>query len=215
MAYILKEIEEYEFPAKVISGGRITIPEALRESMGLHEGDMVSMIMSVIQKTPSIELYLFNDHKIQPKKDALAKIAVEEYRLANFRIGRYAIPFQLKLGERDDYKIQPNSAFMLLGVKIISRDGWGTYRIYRGNEALRDFTIPDHPKLDDGILLDETTFYEGDILKIYRFSKEGNIHLELIGLFLTPPGSKDPVVPIESKNEEPKRRSWKPHKQEV
>ena len=207
MTYIYKEIEEYEFPAKIISGGRITIPENIRESGWINDGDMVSIIMSVIRKTPSIELYLFNDDKIKPQKDALTKLAEEEYRLAQFSVERYEIPLQLNPGERDDYRIQPNSAFMLLGVKIISRNGWGTYGIYRGNERLRAFTIPDHPKLDDGIILSECTFYEDDILKIYRFSREGSIRLELIGLSLTPPGSKDPVVPIDSINEKPRRLS--------
>lgn len=191
--YILRGTEEYEFLAKLISSGRITIPETLRETLMLQDEDTVSIKMSIVKKTPSIELYVYDEEKLAKEKAELSEVAKTDYLLSCFHFDRFEVPLDLSVDEEIAYHIETNCIFSLLGAKIVSRKGWGKYELYRASMKEAEFTISDVEKLDDGIWLDnnkvlgKNRFFADDVLRVKRVSGEGTVRIVLLGLSLTPP----------------------------
>lgn len=48
-------MKEYHIPVKMISGGRITIPEEVREKLGLKDGDSVDITIAAEEKDKAVD----------------------------------------------------------------------------------------------------------------------------------------------------------------
>lgn len=195
--YTLKNIEDFEFPAKIISGGRITIPEEIRDAYFLSEGDLLSVKVAVLKKTPTIEMYLFDETRVVKDKSTLVDIAVKKLRLASFYIGKLAFPIHISINEVVSYKVNSNCAFLLLGVKFVEGKGWGTYNISHGSLPLYNFKKPNIKHRVEGTIFGKAIFYPDDVIKIKQIDGVGDIDIELLGLALTPHTLKTPFEKYE------------------
>jgi AbrB family looped-hinge helix DNA binding protein len=50
------ETFEYIFPARVLDDGKVTIPKAIRDKLGIKKGDLVTIVIRVSGKEKEVEI---------------------------------------------------------------------------------------------------------------------------------------------------------------
>lgn len=240
--------EKTGFVAKIISGGRLTIPEEYREIYSLSEGETVHVSLKSLDKkdeitnedlikmqvrkqisenvdyfneklnqlgfmsdklhdrlfeldkkyeelqiqgmkTFNVDTLIYSDtEKIDKARKLLEKIAREDLRLAMYSVERFSLLAEVSREKTASFKILSNSIVNIMGVKYMSGDGWGKYKISMGTQLVRTFTKSNLVK-EDGVTIAEILYHTDDILIIRQDTGEGTLQIELIGLELKPPGA--------------------------